>query len=312
MGTSAHAGLTGRTLRAPTRAARDVERQFGAIARRQLLRHGFSRGRIRHWLRRGRLHPLYPGVYAWGRPDLPVEGQLIAALLFAGHGSALGGISALWWRGLLNRRPDRIHVDAPGRRGSTAEIAIRHPGHLPSGAEVARLLHRGVPTVPLPQALLAAARQLSRDSLRLVLARAEFHRVLALEEVEAALGPGREGSRALRAALDAHLPQLAACENGLERAFVLLCERHRLPIPEPNPRLGRRRPDMLWREQMAIVELDGGRAHSTAAQQESDGRRQAQLEARGFALLRFGPGEVRGRPARVAASTRELLGRTRH
>jgi len=67
------------------------------------------------------------------------------------------------------------------------------------------------------------------------------------------LRSGRPGTAALRAAVDSHLPALARCANGLERDFVLLCERFRLPPPEPNVRVGRHRPDMLWREAKLIV-----------------------------------------------------------
>jgi len=43
---------------------------------------------------------------------------------------------------------------------------------------------------------------LGRDSLRLVLARADFRQILDLRELEEACGRGRGGSKALRAALD--------------------------------------------------------------------------------------------------------------
>jgi hypothetical protein len=111
----------------------------------------------------------------------------------------------------------------------------------------------------------------------------------------------------LRAALATHLPQLAACANGLERRYVLLCERGRLPLPEPNVRVGRYRPDMLWREAALIAELDGARAHSTPAQLASDARRQVELEALGFAVVRFSRPEVETRPDGVIARTRSEL-----
>ena len=75
--------LTGQQS-APRRASRLAGRQFGVIARRQLRGLGFSEARIRSWLRMERLHPRYPGVYAWGRAELDTEGQLAAALLYAG------------------------------------------------------------------------------------------------------------------------------------------------------------------------------------------------------------------------------------
>ena len=170
-----------------------------------------------------------------------------------------------------------------------------------------RSLHRRVPVVPLPDALLAATRDLSHDSLRLVLARADFRKTLDLREVEAACGQGRSGSKALRAALAAHLPQLARCSNGFERDFVLLCERFRLPIPEPNVRVGRYRPDMLWEDLGLIVELDGEDAHSSVAPLQADAARQAALEAMGYTVVRFTWAEVRFRPEQVAARVRRLL-----
>ena len=277
--------------------------QFGAISRQQLLSAGFSRGRVREWLRRGRLHPLYPGVYAWGRPDLSVEGEHASALLFAGRGSALTSLSALWWRGLLGRRPARIHVDAPGRRRSQRGLLIRH------STAIARDNHRGLPIVPLPQALLAASAFLTHDSLRLVLARADFERVLDLAALHAALGPGRAGSSAVHRALASHLPELARCSNRFERDFVFLCELHAVPIPEPNARIGRYRPDMLWREQRLIVELDGKDAHSSAAQIAADSHRQAELERLGYRVLRFGWEQLQHEPSVVVAQIREELGR---
>jgi hypothetical protein len=286
----------------PTKvAARIAEPCFGAIGRRQMLARGVSAERVRSWQARGLLHPRYPGVYAWGRRDLGTEGELAAALLYAGTGAALGSLSALWWRELLGRRPARIHVDAPGYVASHADIAIRHP------REIRRETHRGLPVVPLPAALLAASAHLSRDALRLILARAEFHRLVSLRDLHAALGPGRPGTRAVRAALSAHLPQLAGCANGLEREFLLLCEAGGIELPEPNVRIGSFRPDMLWREAMLIVELDGHRAHSTPAQRIADARRQRQLEAGGFRVLRFGPTEVRLAPGRLIGEVRAAL-----
>ena len=284
------------------RAIELAERQFGAIARRQLLALGFSPTRVRGWVARGRLHPVHPGVYALGRPGLGTEGDLAAGLLLAGHGSAIGGISALWWMDLLNRRPALIHIDAPGYRAPRGNVAIRHPG------EVERLWRGGLPVVPLHRALLASASELSHDSLRLVLARAEFHKLLSLSSLQVALGRGRPGSRAIRAAMDAHLPQLARCANRLERDFVLLCEQHRLPIPEPNERVGRYRPDMIWPDARLIVELDGKDAHSTPAQIEADRHRQFVLEELGFVVLRFTWEQVQSEQRWVAAVVRRHLG----
>jgi hypothetical protein len=277
-------------------------RQFAAVARRQLEAAGISPSQIRSWTRTGRLHPRYPGVFAWGREDLSTEGELAATLLLAGPGAGLHSLTALWWQGLLHRRPDPVQVASPHRRRSRPGVRIFSRSPLP------RHLHRGLPVVPLAEATLAATAQLSRNALRLVLARAEYARLLDRPALEAVARSGRPGASRLRAALDAHLPALAACANGWERDFVLLCEREGIPIPEPNPRLGRYRPDMLWREARLIVELDGDPAHHSPAQLAADRSRQAWLESRGFTVLRFTHEEVAREPGRTAAMVRSHLG----
>ncbi len=275
-----------------------AERQFGTIARRQLLRCGYSSARIARWLRAERLHRLYPGVYAWGRADLPQKGELAAGLLYAGDGSALGGLSMLWWRGLLHHRPALIHIDAPGHASSRGDLRIRHP------ARIEHHLHDGIPAVGLPDALLVAAADLSHNALRNVLARADFEGLLHLPSLQTALRGGPRGSAALRRAMGAHLPQLARCVNDFERDFVLLCEEHGLPIPEPNVRKGRYVPDMTWESARLIVELDGKGAHTSPAQRAKDATKQEWLEGIGYAVIRFRWAEVYFQQDAVAARLR--------
>jgi hypothetical protein len=266
----ASSGIGGRgDTQSPTeRAGRAAAKRFGAISRRELLADSHSPTQIRGWLRRGLLHRIYPGVYAWGRRDLSEAGRLAAALLYAGPGAALTSLTALWWRGLLGRRPGHIQIDAPGYVRSHADIRIRHP------RAITRESHRGLPVVPLPQSLLAASAHLSPNALRLALARADFHDQLDLAALHTALGPGRPGSTAVHRALAAHLPQLAACANRFERDFV---------------------------------ELDGKDAHSSPAQLAADGQRQVALEALGYTVIRLDWEQLQSRPEAVAAELRRLL-----
>lgn len=285
------------------RVAEIVGRQFGAIARWQLLEVGVTDAQISGLLRAGRIFRIWPGVYAWGRPDLPPAGRLVAALLYAGRGAGLTGLTNLWWRGLLHREPDAVHIDAPGFSRSRTGLVVRHP------PKTRRTMHKDVPVVPLSRALLVASTDLDHDSLRLVLGRAEYDQRLAfsLAELEADLRGGPAGCRAVRAAMGAHLPQLARCANGFERDFVLLCERFGLPIPEPNVRKGRFIPDMTWEDKRLIVELDGKDAHRTPAQRTKDAKRQKWLEARGYTVIRFTWAQVQFRQEWVAAVVRRHL-----
>jgi very-short-patch-repair endonuclease len=91
------------------------------------------------------------------------------------------------------------------------------------------------------------------------------------------------------------------------RLVIARAERERIPIPEPNTRVGRYRPDMLWRDAMLIVELDGGPAHHSPAQLAADADCQRWLEDRGYRVLRFTHEEVEREPGRVAALVRTHL-----
>lgn len=278
-----------------------AEQQFGRVARRQLLGAGFSKGRIRQWLSDDRLLPLLPGVYALGHRVCGEEGELSSALLYAGPRSALARATALWWMGILKYRPNQIHIDAPGHRRSRDGIAIHHPRSLE------RALCRGLPTIPAATALVDSADSLSNNALRRALAQAEFHGHLKLEAVLSALGKGRAGSSRLRAALAAHMPQLARTENDFEADFLFLLERFGLPLPEVNVRVGSFRPDMLWREHRLIVELDGKDAHTNPAQVARDHDRDLKLRAMGFTVVRYTWAQVYFEAEAVASDLRRLL-----
>jgi hypothetical protein len=67
-----------------------ASRQFGIVARRQLVHLGVAGSLIGDWLTLGDLHPLHRGVYAVGHTALATEGWLTAATLYAGPGAMLG------------------------------------------------------------------------------------------------------------------------------------------------------------------------------------------------------------------------------
>src|SRR5436190_23709959 len=75
-----------------------VRWQHGVIARWQLLDLGFSKRAIEHRLSTGRLHPLWPGVYAVGRREVTRKGMWMAAVLTCGEGALISHetAAALW------------------------------------------------------------------------------------------------------------------------------------------------------------------------------------------------------------------------
>jgi len=264
----------------------------------QLWEYGLSRWTVARWVRAGRLHPIYPGVYAVGHTSLSLKGELIAALFHAGEGAALAHESAAFWWQLVDKPPPRIHIAVPGRRRCDARIVVHRP------KDLERTFHRGVPVTPVPRTLLDLAAGASRDEVRKALAEADYRNLLEPPALLSMLRRGQPGSASLRAALDTHLPQLAETLSPLEDGFLLLCERHGFPMPEPNQWIGSYKVDALWRAERIIVELDGRDAHSSPAQRMRDHERDMKLRAAGYIVRRYSWHQVHLKPAEVAADLR--------
>jgi very-short-patch-repair endonuclease len=96
----------------------------------------------------------------------------------------------------------------------------------------------------------------------------------------------------------------------LERLFLRLCRRHRLPEPDVNARIGRFIVDFLWPHERLVVETDGYRYHRGAVAFEEDHARDLELRASGFEVRRFTYRQVSEQAADVAASVRDALART--
>jgi very-short-patch-repair endonuclease len=73
----------------------------------------------------------------------------------------------------------------------------------------------------------------------------------------------------------------------MERIFLGLIRRARLPLPETNADVLGRERDFYWPEHRLVVETDGWETHSTRAAFEDDRRRDAELTAAGYRVLRF-------------------------
>lgn len=278
-----------------------AERQFGRISRRQLLARGFTRGWIEYGLRAGRLHVVHPGVYALGHRAAGVEGALAAAILHGGPDSALCRITALWWWELLRYPPADVQIDSPGRTGSIPGVEVRHP------ATIEPVEHRQLPVVAPTVALVGAATSVSYRALRRALAQAEFKGLIDPPLLHSSLGRGRPGSAILKRAIRAHMPQLARTDNDFEADFLFLLERVGIELPEVNVKVGRYRPDMLWRSHRLIVELDGKDAHTNPAQVARDHRRDLELRRLGFVVIRYTWEQVYFEDESVAADLRSQI-----
>jgi hypothetical protein len=281
--------------RAMGQVAEIASRQWGVVARWQLLRLGIATATISDWLSRGYLHRIHPGVYAVGHAVLSAEARLAAALFYAGPGSALSHTTRLWWTGLVSTDPGILHVSIPGRRRSVPGIAVHERRRFD------RVWHRRLPVTTLGQALLDSATVLSAAEMRRRLSEADFQGLLDVGEIRTVAGRRRRGSARLLHALDQYLPELAHTRSELERAFLEVCQGFGVAIPEVNVFIEGFLVDAVWREKRVVVELDGRSAHSSPAQMERDRRRDLALRAAGYVVLRYSWRMVTREPERVAA-----------
>jgi very-short-patch-repair endonuclease len=291
---------------AKVRVAQLAKRQWGVVSQGQLMENGLSRTAIRRWIREQRLFRLHPCVYAVGHPAIGLEGRLAAALFYAGPGAALSHTTAASWWNIVQAEPRRIHVCVPGRRKSLRDVCVHEQ------KSHGRTWQKRLPVTPPARTLLDIAGQVRFMELRRALAEAEFLKLVTLKEVERVLGRGKPGSAALRAALDCHRPQLAASKSALEDRLILLCERYSITQPHLNVWIAGWLVDAVWFDQKVVVELDSQLAHGTPAALERDHRRDLELRAAGYTVLRYTWQQLTETPEPAATDLRRHLGPDLH
>ncbi|MCZ4491618.1 MAG: hypothetical protein JWP53_549 [Conexibacter sp.] len=283
-------------------------RHHGVVDLWELRDAGLSKRQVHRRAETGRLHRVFPGVYAVGHPSLTADGRRYGAVRACGPRAVASHLmgAALW--GL--RRSSRLEVTVPHSRGGIDTVIVHETRRLgPSDATTIR----AIPVTSLARTLVDLADVLPADRLERVFDHAGRHREFDLREVQAALDrvPGRRGAPKLRALLGAPSPGLTRSE--LEDAFLALCRRARLPPPRLNAQLpfGDRlvEVDVLFAQHHVIVELDGAATHDTTPAFHADRRRDAIAAAAGFQTLRYTWERVTTDASAVTAELRAVLAR---
>jgi hypothetical protein len=153
------------------------------------------------------------------------------------------------------------------------------------------------------------AAQATLSDVRRALAQADFQGGLNVAAIEAGLGCGRAGSRKVWTALREHQPQLAKARSGIEVRLFELCEADGLPLPELNAEVAGWEVDALWRRERVAVELDGPGNHRSPAQIRRDRRKEFELRAARFIVLRYSDDQVDHHGSTVMAEIRKTLTR---
>ena len=100
---------------------------------------------------------------------------------------------------------------------------------------------------------------------------------------------------------EAHGHALPKTRSELEAAFLHLCDNYGLPTPVMNAKLHGYQLDAYWPEHKLVAEIDSWLHHGTRAAFERDRTRDADLQARGIATVRFTDEQITNRQGWVAS-----------
>jgi hypothetical protein len=271
-----------------------------------------GRPHVRWKIATGQWQRPFRGVVVTFSGPLGRAHQEWAAVLAAGAGAVLAGLSAARLDGLTEFDSGRIYLLVPASR----QVRVQ----LPSGVVLHRseVLGPGAvhplrlpPRTRLARSIVdAAAWMASDDGARAVLAAAVQQRLTRVSDLQAVLE--RRPALHRRGLITLTLRDIAGGAEALsELDFGRLTRRFGLPQPDRQAiRLdahGRRRwLDAYWDQARLVAEVDG-RWHMEALAWWADMRRDNDLTVSGIRVLRFPAFAVRDEPELVAAQLRAAL-----
>ena len=261
--------------------------QHGVVGRAQLAAAGLLRHAIDNRVRNGRLRVLYRGVY---RVPGPIAGRReaeMAAVMAAGPGAVLshGSAAALW---KLGRRPEAgapVQVSVVGRCPAPGPgVRVRRVARLAPGD---RTILDGIPVTTAARTIVDLAADATPRELEQAVAAAMREGLADGDALVRAVAsqPSRPGIVALRAILTVgDAPAFTRSEA--EERLLALVRRARLPVPRTNARVCGHEVDFHWAGARLVVEVDGFEHHRSAHAFERDRRRDADLIAAGYRVMR--------------------------
>jgi hypothetical protein len=289
-----------------------LRRQSGVVdvaSARRCVAPGVIRWRLEsgRWQRAGR------GVIVTHSGPLSEEQRMWVAVLWAGPGSVLAGLTAAQMDGLSGFASPGIHVliPAPGqvRKEHIGVPVVVHRSRLLGAADIHPV--RLPPRTRLARSLVdAAAWMATGDRARAVLAAGVQQRLVRAEDMMTVAERCLRLRR--RSLITATLGDIAGGAEALsELDFSRVLRRFGIPEPdrqaERRDSRGRRRwLDAFWKKARLIVEVDGF-WHMDAAAWWDDMRRDNEFTVSGYRVLRFPAFAVRCHPDAVASQIRDAL-----
>lgn len=288
--------------------------QHGVFSRAQARTLGIGRSALDHRLRNRRFERVFDHVFRIGGAPPTDRAEVMARVLSGGPDAVASGSTSL----ALNRVRD--HELLPtfavvGRRPPRGAVGVRESFRLPPHH---RTVVDGIPTATVGRALFDLAgtvspRRLARSVDAALSSRATTHNALVALLDELAVS-GRSGIVVMRELLEERQGSYEPTRSMLESEFAELLAVHDIEPPCRQLSISGTRGwigsvDFAWPAARVVVETDGSEFHDSVLDRENDERRDRELEADGWTVLRFGRRDIRHRPTSVLRTLRTALRR---
>jgi very-short-patch-repair endonuclease len=283
-------------------------RQENVITRTQLLELGVGTRVIERRLEGGRWQRLHNGVYLIGPAPPTLSARARAAALACGAGAVVShGTAARLWGMLAVQSSAELHVTVPVRNpGARSGVRTHRVRRLPEEEVTTK---HGIPlTTPARTICDLAATEPLRD-VESALAEARIHRLATDRQITAVIdrAPTRPGITVIRGLIEAE-DDGDYTRSKAERCLRDLIKAANLTRPLFNEPILGFVVDVVWPNERLIVEVDTYTYHSHPAAFERDRRRDQQLVAAGYRVIRITWIQLRDRPIETIASIIRALG----
>jgi very-short-patch-repair endonuclease len=284
--------------------ARIAGRQFGVVARWQLLRLGLTETGIDTRVWTGRLHLVHKGVYAVGHAYMHRNGRLMAAALAFGPRAVLSHRTAAELWGILRPTSSRPHVTSEHRSFHGKPGIVLH--RCRSLAPELRTEVDGLPVTTVERVLLDLASYKDTRPLRRAWEGAQRERLLDVRKVIHVVenSPGRR-VKPLRALIEEATDAPDTIEEFEARFADFLREHPDLPRAVHNTLIAGYLVDVYFPGTGLVIELDSRQYHWHRREQDSE--RDADLLIVGYVVYRITWHALTRHPERTAEKIRRLL-----
>jgi very-short-patch-repair endonuclease len=287
-----------------------AHRQHGCLSYSQAVEAGVRRSQWRSLIDDGLVVPVRRGVVRLAGAQRTSLQTIAAAVLAAGDDVIVSHATAahVW-----DERIDRaipVHVTLTDhRRTLRLPDVVAH--HTTDAVDLRPVMRRGIP-ISNPLRVLCDVGATEPTLVATVLERFMISGYVRPDSARAALDRhakrGRDGIRALRAALDAYPLGNKPPDSVLEPAMARLVERFHLPTMTFHQVVRGWEVDFRVDDTPVIVECDGWSTHGLDRDQfERDRRKDAELRAAGYLVCRYTWQQVTKQPRNVADNLSAVL-----